>query len=74
MQEVSKEIDDMSTKVSQCEGLVNKLENEIIEWEAFKKLCRRDEELGEIDILLQDFDTDLQGERNAMNKHLDKQE
>ena len=74
MQELKKEIDDASTKVDQCEGLVDKLEKEIIEWEAFKKLCRRDEELGEIDNLLGDFDTDLTGERNMMNKHMDKQE
>jgi len=74
MQELKKEIDDASVKVDQCEGLVNKLENEIIEWEAFKKLCRRDEELGEIDNLLGDFTQDLNDEKATMNKHLDKQE
>jgi hypothetical protein len=59
MQELKKQIDDSTTKVEQCEGLVNKLENEIIEWDAFKKLCRRDEEIGEIDNLLKEFNTDL---------------
>jgi predicted nuclease with TOPRIM domain len=55
MQELKGQIDDAQTKVEQCEGLVNKLENEIIEWDAHKKLCRRDEELGEIESLLKEF-------------------
>ena len=42
---LKKEIDDANNKVEQSEGLVVKLENEIVEWNAFKKLCRRDEEL-----------------------------
>lgn len=52
---LKKEIDDANNKVEQSEGLVVKLENEIVEWNAFKKLCRRDEELAEIDALLKDF-------------------
>jgi len=66
MQELKKQIDDSTTKVEQCEGLVNKLENEIIEWDAFKKLCRRDEELGEIDNLLGEFNRDLGKEIKQM--------
>lgn len=46
---LKKEIDDANNKVEQSEGLVVKLENEIVEWNAFKKLCRRDEELQEIE-------------------------
>jgi hypothetical protein len=67
------EVDDASTKVDQCEGLVNKLENEIIEWDALKKLCRRDEELGEIEKLLDDFNKDIHQETSTMDKHLEKQ-
>ena len=59
---LKKEIDDANNKVEQSEGLVVKLENEIVEWNAFKKLCRRDEELAEIDELLKDFSEDLQEE------------
>jgi phage shock protein A len=55
LQTLKSEVDDATQKVEQCEGLVNKLENEIIEWDSQKKLCRRDEELEEIDNLLMDF-------------------
>ena len=55
LQTLKGEVDDATQKVEQCEGLVNKLENEIIEWDAQKKLCRRDEELEEIDNLLREF-------------------
>ena len=72
MQTLKIEIDDASIKVEQCEGLVNKLENEIIEWDALKKLCRRDEELEEIDHLLKDFQNDLETETNQMYPKLDQ--
>ena len=45
MAELKKEIGEATVKVEQSEALVVKLENEIIEWNAFKKVCRRDEEL-----------------------------
>ena len=73
MSDLKKEIDDASTKVEQCEGLVNKLENEIIEWNAHKKLCRRDEELQEIEELLESFKDDLARERTSMEGHIQKQ-
>lgn len=69
---LKKEIDDASNKVEQSEGLVVKLENEIVEWNAFKKLCRRDEELSEIEALLKDFSEDLQDELGLMDKELQK--
>lgn len=69
---LKKEIDDANNKVEQSEGLVVKLENEIVEWNAFKKLCRRDEELAEIDALLKDFSDDLQEELQLMDKELQK--
>jgi hypothetical protein len=62
MQTLKTEVDDATLKVEQCEGLVNKLENEIIEWDSLRKLCRRDEELEEIDNLLRDFHNDLTNE------------
>lgn len=68
MQALKAQIDDSQTKVEQCEGLVNKLENEIIEWDANKKLCRRDEELGEIDSLLKEFRADIRAEKEAMDR------
>ena len=74
MQVLKNEVDDANTKVEQCEGLVNKLENEIIEWDALKKLCRRDEELGEIENLLGEFNKDLNEEKNSMDKHMEKQQ
>ena len=73
MQELKLQIDDSGLKVEQCEGLVNKLENEIIEWDALKKLCRRDEELGEIDNLLEEFNRDLANEVKVMGGHHTKQ-
>jgi hypothetical protein len=45
MSKLKKMVDDATNKVEQSEGLVLKLENEIIEWNALKKLCTRDEEL-----------------------------
>lgn len=69
---LKKEIDDANNKVEQSEGLVVKLENEIVEWNAFKKLCRRDEELQEIESLLKDFNLDLNDEVKMMEKELIK--
>jgi hypothetical protein len=74
MNELKNDSDDVSNKVDQCENLVNKLENEIIEWDALKKLCRRDEELGEIEHLLVDFTDEMVAETDLMEKHLEKQE
>lgn len=69
---LKKEIDDANNKVEQSEGLVIKLENEVIEWNAFKKVCRRDEELQEIDSLLKDFKDDLKSEEVFIDKELAK--
>ena len=72
MQTLKTEVDDATLKVEQCEGLVNKLENEIIEWDALRKLCRRDEELEEIDNLLKDFHNDLTNETDQMYPKLEQ--
>jgi hypothetical protein len=70
MQLIKKEVDDASNKVEQSEGLVLKLENEIIEWNALRKLCTRDEELFEIDTLLKEFEMDLKDEQDVMQKEI----
>ena len=72
MQTLKKEVDDATNKIEQSEGLVLKLENEIIEWNALRKLCTRDEELHEIDTLLKDFDDDLKDEYGLMDRELKK--
>ena len=56
---LKKEIEEVTLKVEQSESLVVKLENEIIEWNALKKLCRRDEELHEIEALVKEFKEEL---------------
>jgi hypothetical protein len=65
---LKKEIEEISVKVEQSESLVIKLENEIIEWNALKKLCRRDEELHEIDALAKEFKEELSYEENLMSR------
>lgn len=72
MSQLKKENDDATKKVEQSEGLVQKLENEIIEWDARKKLCTRDEELQQIDELLTEFRQDLKAENTDMEKELNK--
>lgn len=52
---------------------MNKLENEIIEWDAHKKVCKRDEELGEIDSLLKEFKADLKSEKEMLERGKAKQ-
>jgi hypothetical protein len=56
---LKKEIEEVTTKVEQSESLVIKLENEIIEWNALRKVCRRDEELQEIDSLAKEFKDEI---------------
>lgn len=74
MGELKKNVDEASAAVEQSEGLVTKLEGELIEWNARNKLVRRDEELAEIDDLLQDFKSDLQMEYRDMQEEIPKNE
>jgi hypothetical protein len=74
MGELKKNVDEASAAVEQSEGLVTKLEGELIEWNARNKLVRRDEELAEIDDLLHDFKSDLQMEYNDMQEEIPKNE
>lgn len=66
MGELKKNVDEASAAVEQSEGLVTKLQGELIEWNARNKLVRRDEELAEIDDLLLDFKEDLSAEYESM--------
>ena len=49
-----------------------KLENEIIEWNALKKLIRRDEELHEVENICFDLSDEVVTESNFMNEELEK--
>lgn len=70
--EVKRMIDDATEKIDQSQALAEKLENEIIEWNPLKKLCRRDQELEDIDQLLGNFRGDLAKENDYMEKELEK--
>jgi hypothetical protein len=52
--------------------LALKLENEIIEWNALKKLIRRDEELHEVENICFDLRDEVVTESNFMNEELEK--
>jgi len=52
--------------------LALKLENEIIEWNALKKLIRRDEELHEVENICFDLSDEVVTESNFMNEELEK--
>ena len=49
------EVDDATNKVVESEGLVVKLEQEIIEWNALKKLIKRDVELDDVDAAVKEM-------------------
>ncbi len=74
MGELKKNVDEASAAVEQSEGLVTKLQGELIEWNARNKLVRRDEELAEIDDLLLDFKEDLGTEYENMQQEIPKNE
>lgn len=48
-------VDNPSHEVIQSEGLVVKLEQEIIEWNAISKLIKREEELDETDATVKEM-------------------
>lgn len=66
MRQLKDQVSDANTRVDQCEGLVSRLENEMIEWDANKKLLNRDRELADIEGRVQDFLSELSAERQAM--------
>ena len=72
MSNLKKGLDEITDKVEQSEGLVSKLENELVEWNSFQKLCKRDIELEEIQELLTDFKKDLDEVVAELNDHHQK--
>lgn len=74
------EVDDATHKVVESEGLVVKLEQEIIEWNALRKLIKRDEELDEVEAavkeMLNNFKLDrrnMEDEERKVSKKLEKE-
>jgi len=63
---------ELEKKVEESESLAFKLENEIIEWNALKKLIRRDEELHEVENICFDLRDEVLVESNFMNEELEK--
>lgn len=59
MTDLKEKVNIASENVEESESLVQKLEKEIVEWNAQKKLCRRDQELDEIKNLTKSFLEDL---------------
>ena len=72
MTDLKGKVDIASENVEETESLVQKLESEIIEWNAQKKLCRRDQELEEITNLTDQFITNLNTEKNNTATELEK--
>ena len=60
------EMDDATHKVVESEGLVVKLEQEIIEWNALRKLVKRDEELDEVEAAVKEMHNSFKLDRRQM--------
>ena len=58
--------------MEEAESLVNKLETEILEWNAVKKLTKRDSELEEVAQLCSDLFEDLTQEKSNTEVELEK--
>ena len=63
MNDLREKVEIATENVEESESLVIKLEKEILEWNAQKKLCKRDCELDEARNLLNDFIEDLAQEK-----------
>lgn len=63
MNDLREKVEIATENVEESEGLVIKLEKEILEWNGQKKLCKRDCELEEARNLLNDFIEDLSQEK-----------
>ena len=72
LKKMGKDLDGVLTNVNQTEVLVNKLENEIVEWDTPKKLIRRDVEVEAIQRRVKDALAELEAERTKMQKEMDK--
>lgn len=72
MTDLKEKVDIASENVEETESLVQKLEKEIIEWNAQKKLCRRDAEIEEIANLTSEFIEHLNHEKNNTIMEMEK--
>lgn len=68
--QINQEIDAATVKLEFTEGLTLKYENELVELNAFKKLCRRDEQIAVVDRLLNDYNQELERELGAMEEEM----
>ena len=59
MTQLKKKAEKATENVEEAETLVNKLEKEILEWNAIKKLTKRDTELEDVHQHCADFIEDL---------------
>jgi hypothetical protein len=78
MNDLREKVEIATENVEESEGLVIKLEKEILEWNAQKKLCKRDCELEEAKNLLNDYIDDLCQEKQnteiELHRNREKQE
>lgn len=63
MMDLKEKVNIAQENVEESENLVSNLEKEILEWNAQKKLAKRDQELEEIQILCTDYIDDLSQEK-----------
>lgn len=72
MQLAKAEVDDATNKVGESEALVVKLEQEIIEWHALKKLIKRDTELDDVEAAVKDMLLTCRTDRQKMEEEDNK--
>ena len=56
--------------MEQTEDIVQKIEAEILEWNAFKKLCKRDKELYDVKNMQQDLQAKVDSDVMQMNEEI----
>lgn len=62
------EVDDATNKVVESEGLVVKLEQEVIEWDALRKLIKRDSELEDVEAVVKELAQGFRADRQKMEE------
>lgn len=62
------EVDDATNKVVESEGLVVKLEQEVIEWDALRKLIKRDSELDDVEAAVKELAQNFRADRQKMEE------
>lgn len=67
IQDLENEIGVITQNVEQTEDIVLKIEAEILEWNAFKKLCKRDKELYDVKNMQSDLQIKVDADIMQMN-------